>query len=84
MSSTSPDPDVASLSVTGVAEGMRGISVSRDLRRVLFGTGENIRFSRHEQVLARWPVLGEDWATRVENARIAAVDRTPGNATFGR
>lgn len=84
MSSTSPDPDVASLSVTGLAEAMKGISDPRDQRRLIFAKGENTRHVRHEQVLARWPVLGEDWATRVENARIAAVDRTPGNATFGR
>jgi hypothetical protein len=44
----------------------------------------NLRFARHAQLLARWPVLPEPWAHRVERARLAAVDRTPGAATFGR
>lgn len=44
----------------------------------------NLRFARHQQLLARWPVLDERWARAVEAKRIAAVDRTPGPATFGR
>lgn len=56
----------------------------RDPQRPMSARGANLRFSRHEQLLARWPVLGEAWAARVERARLAAVDRTPGNATFGR
>ncbi len=44
----------------------------------------NMRFARHAQLLARWPVLDQPWARRVEEARLAAVDRTPGAATFGR
>lgn len=46
--------------------------------------GSNLRFARHAQLLARWPVLDEPWARRVETRRLAAVDRTPGPATFGR
>jgi hypothetical protein len=44
----------------------------------------NLRFARHAQLLARWPVLSEPWAVRVERSRLASVDRTPGAATFGR
>lgn len=44
----------------------------------------NLRFARHAQLLARWPVLDEPWARRIEEARLAGVDRTPGPATFGR
>ncbi|MDX6644402.1 MAG: hypothetical protein QOK40_129 [Miltoncostaeaceae bacterium] len=49
-----------------------------------YARGENFRHVRHGQILARWPVLPEPWAELVEEARIAAVDRTPGAATFGR
>ncbi len=45
---------------------------------------ENTRHYRHGQVLERWPVLTEDWASAVETTRLAQVDRTPGAATFGR
>ena len=45
---------------------------------------ENTRHFRHGQMLERWPILGEEWAERVEDTRLAAVDRTPGAATFGR
>lgn len=46
--------------------------------------GENTRHFRHGQTLERWPILTEDWAEKVEETRLAAVDRTPGAATFGR
>ncbi len=46
--------------------------------------GANMRFARHAQLLARWPVLPESWARSVEAHRLAGVDRTPGAATFGR
>ena len=52
--------------------------------RLFYATGENTRHVRHAQLLARWEVLEETWAVEVEAARLAAVDRTPGAATFGR
>jgi hypothetical protein len=53
-------------------------------QRLFYATGENTRHVRHAQLLARWEVLEEEWALEVEAARLAAVDRTPGAATFGR
>lgn len=54
-------------------------------QRVIYGAkGENTRHIRHGQVLERWPILAESWARQVEDARLAAVDRTPGTASFGR
>jgi hypothetical protein len=53
-------------------------------QRLFYASGENTRYVRHAQVLARWDVLQEAWARDVEAARLAAVDRTPGAATFGR
>ena len=44
----------------------------------------NMRFARHRDLLARWPILDEAWARAIERNRIASVDRTPGPATFGR
>lgn len=44
----------------------------------------NMRFARHRELLSRWPVTDELWARAVESARLAAIDRTPGPATFGR
>lgn len=44
----------------------------------------NLRSHRHGQLLERWPVLPEPWALAVERTRVAAIDRTPGPATFGR
>jgi hypothetical protein len=47
--------------------------------------GAHMRFARHAQLLARWPILDERWARSIEARRIeAANDRTPGPATFGR
>ena len=45
--------------------------------------GSNMRHVRHAEILHRWPVIPEDWAKAVESNRLAAVDRTPGTATFG-
>jgi hypothetical protein len=68
-------------------------SLARDLQQLqeggtefvgLFAKSENFRHVRHEQVLARWAVLDEPWARRVETARKASIDRTPGAASFGR
>jgi hypothetical protein len=54
-------------------------------QRVIYGAkGENTRHIRHGQILERWPILAEPWARRVEDTRLAAVDRTPGAASFGR
>lgn len=54
-------------------------------QRVIYGAkGENTRYIRHGQILERWPILSEAWARQVEESRLAAVDRTPGAATFGR
>jgi len=53
-------------------------------RRALFATGANMRHVRHAQILARWPLIPEGWADAVEQARLSAVDRTPGTASFGR
>ena len=44
----------------------------------------NMRFARHRELLARWPILDEAWARAIERNRITSVDRTPGPATFGR
>lgn len=68
-------------------------SLARDLQELqaggsqfvgLFAKSENFRHVRHEQVLARWAILDEQWARNVEAARKAAVDRTPAAASFGR
>ncbi|MGD9695018.1 MAG: hypothetical protein AB7V42_05090 [Thermoleophilia bacterium] len=62
-------------------------AVSSDVmngRRTLYATGENMRHIRHAQLLDRWPILPEGWARAIESARLAAVDRTPGTASFGR
>lgn len=53
-------------------------------RRMIYATGENTRHIRHDQLLARWPILAEPWAQRVEETRLGSIDRTPGAATFGR
>lgn len=50
----------------------------------LFARGENYRHIRHARLLERWPVIDEPWAGKVETTRIAAIDRTPGSASFGR
>jgi hypothetical protein len=68
----------------GLVDAVRSIQDPRDERRLIFAKGENYRHIRHAQVLARWPVLPEPWARRIEHARVSAVDRTPGPASFGR
>jgi hypothetical protein len=55
-----------------------------DGRRTILARGENMRHVRHAQILERWPILPEEWARGVETTRLAAVDRTPGAASFGR
>jgi len=61
-----------------------GMSSPLDERRLIYAKGENTRHIRHAQILERWPILPEAWARSVERTRMAAVDRTPGAATFGR
>ncbi len=70
--------------VPGLDEALGRIEKARDQRRLIFAKGENTRFIRHAQILERWPILPEPWARGVEKTRLAAVDRTPGPATFGR
>lgn len=70
--------------VGGLAAALGTIEDPDDDRRMIFSKGENTRHIRHEQVLRRWPILAEDWARMIEDTRLAAVDRTPGAATFGR
>jgi hypothetical protein len=72
------------LSVAGLANALQAVENPRQERRLIFAKGENMRHVRHAQLLERWPLLPEEWARRVDAARVAAVDRTPGAATFGR
>lgn len=86
---TEPKADVAGQedavhAVDGLADALARTEDPADDRRMIFSKGENTRHIRFEQMLDRWPVLPEEWARRVEDTRIAAVDRTPGAATFGR
>lgn len=67
-----------------VVDSIRAAQQPEDERRLIYAKGENTRHFRHDQILDRWPILAEEWARRIEDARIAAVDRTPGQATFGR
>lgn len=53
-------------------------------RRTIMAMGSNMRHVRHAEILHRWPIIPEDWAKAVESSRLAAVDRTPGPASFGR
>jgi hypothetical protein len=51
-----------------------GIAPSQDPDdpgRTIVTRGENYRHIRHAAVLARWPVIAEDWARGVEAARLA-------------
>ena len=42
-----------------------------DTRRV-FARPESVWYLRHAAALARWPVLPEQWARRIEHLRVAA------------
>lgn len=67
--------------------GGNGATSFRDVmdgRRTIQAMGQNMRHIRHEQMLERWPIVAEGWARAIETSRIAAVDRTPGTASFGR
>ncbi len=74
----------AVLGIAGLSAALDAVSRPTDERRLIFAKGENFRHVRHAQVLERWPVIREEWSMRIELARIAAVDRTPGPASFGR
>jgi len=41
-----------------------------DPARTIVTRGENYRHIRHAEMLARWPVIPEDWAHRVEAGRL--------------
>jgi hypothetical protein len=89
MGTSAPQPDGDAgleqlANIDGLVDALREIRDPRDERRLIFAKGENTRHFRHDQLLRRWPVLPEPWAVRVERARLNAVDRTPGAATFGR
>lgn len=71
-------------SVDKVVDSIRAAQRPDEERRLIYAAGANTRHIRHDQILERWPILPEDWAQRIEDARIASVDRTPGQATFGR
>lgn len=80
-----PGSDDASVhSVDGLAAAVAQAEDPGQIQRMMFSKGENTRHIRHEQMLDRWPILGEDWARMVEDTRLSAIDRTPGAATFGR
>jgi len=70
--------------VDTIRDASREIATPSDERRMIYAKGENLRHVRHGEILERWPVLSEAWARRIEDSRLAAVDRTPGAATFGR
>lgn len=40
-----------------------------DPGRFIPARGDNFRHIRHAEILARWPVLSEPWARRVESTR---------------
>ena len=52
-----------------------------ETRRV-FARAEGLWYLRHAAVLARWPILAESWARRVESRRLEGA--TPGAAGPGR
>ena len=76
--------DDAVHAVSGLADTVARAQDPGDVQRMMFSKGENTRHIRYQQVLDRWPLLTEDWARMVEDTRVAATDRTPGAATFGR
>ncbi len=78
-----PEEEAVNL-VDGLASALRDVTRPQDERRMIFAKGENYRHIRHAQILERWPILPESWARAVEHARLSAVDRTPGPASFGR
>ncbi len=49
--------------------GAAGVRDASDPERFIPAQGGNYRHIRHAEILARWPVLAEPWAQRVETAR---------------
>lgn len=84
MTTAMPPHDADDGSLDALARNLQDLQSGGSQMVGLFARSENFRHVRHDQVLARWPVLDEPWARRIETARTAAVDRTPGAATFGR
>ena len=84
MSTGSPQREIDDGSLDALARGLQELQAGGSQFVGLFAKSENFRHVRHDQVLARWPVLDEPWARSIEAARTAAVDRTPAAATFGR
>ena len=50
--------------------GAAGIQDAGDPSRFIPAQGGNYRHIRHAEILARWPVLTEPWAQRVETSRL--------------
>jgi hypothetical protein len=84
MSSEKVSKDGGAAALDGLQEAIGKKKAPQQERRLVFATMENSRHLRHQQVLERWPLLGEDWAQRTEETRLGSIDRTPGAATFGR
>ncbi|MGD9696220.1 MAG: hypothetical protein AB7V42_11240 [Thermoleophilia bacterium] len=84
MSTDSPLHEIDDGSLDALARSLQELQNGGTQFVGLFAKSENFRHVRHDQVLARWPVLDEAWAQSIETARTAAVDRTPAAATFGR
>ena len=85
MSTTGPDERRTEGSgLESMAKTLQDLQAGGSQMVGLFARSENFRHVRHEQLLARWDVLDEPWARSIETTRQAAVDRTPGAATFGR
>ena len=76
--------DGSAAQLDGLREAINRQKAPHQERRMVFASAQNSRHLRHEQLLKRWPLLPEEWAARVDETRIASVDRTPGAATFGR
>ncbi|MDH3227830.1 MAG: hypothetical protein OEM67_12200 [Thermoleophilia bacterium] len=84
MTSEGVSKDGGAAALDGLQEAIQKKKAPQQERRMVFATMANSRHLRHEQVLDRWPVLSEEWAERIDETRLASVDRTPGAATFGR
>lgn len=73
MGSAAGSPGVATGNASGGAFmglGVAAVQDPGDPARTIVSRGENYRHIRHADVLARWPVLAEPWARRVEDARL--------------
>ncbi len=80
---STPDPGAAG-GLDALARNLQELQAGGTQMVGLFARSENFRHVRHEQVLARWPIIDEPWARNLEAIRQGAIDRTPGAATFGR